>query len=112
MNAALLYRRALESGVSIRLVEGVVKVTGSNEAVTALVPEMRQHKSELIAFLQQAHITSTSLMEAAMRACDYFYDTDAAREQMRLDCTNTPVHLRADLLDHFIQNYPKEKNAN
>ena len=112
MNAALLYRRALESGVSIRLDQGEVIATGSNEAVTALVPEMRQHKSELIAFLQQAHITSSALMEAAMRACDFFGDNESAREKMRLDCINTPAHLRADLLDHFNSNYPKAKNAN
>ncbi len=49
------------------------------------------------------------LIEAAMRACDHHNDNAAAREQMRLDCLATPQHLRADLLDHFQQTYPKAK---
>ena len=45
------------------------------------------------------------LIEAAMRACDHHGDGPEAREQMRQDCTDTPVHLRADLLAHFTEQY-------
>ena len=45
------------------------------------------------------------LIAAAMKACDHYRDSDAAREQMRLDCLNTPPHLSADLLDHFAKTY-------
>ncbi len=58
----------------------------------------------------EAQRFTESLLAAAMRCCDHHKDSDAAREQMRLDCLNTPLHLRADLLDHFQQTYPKAKS--
>ena len=100
MTAAMLYRRAIESGVRLRLVEGKVKASGSNEALAELVPQLRQSKPELIEFLQAAHDTA-ALTTAAMKVCDRFGDNAAAREEMRLDCINTPAHLRADLMAHF-----------
>jgi hypothetical protein len=45
------------------------------------------------------------LLAAAMQACDHHGDGDDAREQMRRDCQATPLHLQADLLAHFHQNY-------
>lgn len=44
---------------------------------------------------------SAALVATAMRRCDQFNDNEAAREQMRQDVLATPLHLRADLLDHF-----------
>jgi len=41
-----------------------------------------------------------------MRACDAHGDGPEAREQMRLDCLETPPQLRADLLQHFRDVYP------
>ena len=49
------------------------------------------------------------LIKAAMRACDHHNDNAAAREQMRSECLATPVDLRADLLAHFNETYPKVK---
>jgi hypothetical protein len=51
---------------------------------------------------------NVDLLAAAMRACDHHRDGGAAREQMRRDCLATPLHLRADLIDHFHTNYPKK----
>ena len=47
----------------------------------------------------------SDLLEAAMRACDAWQDGHKAREQMRQDCLDTPPHLRADLLGHFVKAY-------
>ena len=44
---------------------------------------------------------SATLLAAAMKACDYWKDSDEAREQMRADCLATPARLRAELLAHF-----------
>lgn len=41
------------------------------------------------------------LIESAMRRCDQFNDSDAAREAMRQQCLDTPDHLKRDLLGHF-----------
>ena len=54
MTAALLYRRAIESGVTLRLVEGKVKAAGSRKVLAELVPQLRERKAELIEFMQQA----------------------------------------------------------
>jgi len=110
MSAQTLIRQAGAAGVELRLIDGKVKASGNAEALTELVPQLRQHKPELIQFLQDAHVTTTALIEAAMRACDHHGDTDAARKEMRLDCLNTPQHLRADLQTHFQQTYPKAKS--
>lgn len=52
-------------------------------------------------------IPADELIEAAMRACDHWNDSAAAREQMRRECLDTPIHLRAELRDHFIKAYPR-----
>jgi len=109
MTAQTLIRQASAAGVELRLIDGKVKASGNAAALAELVPQLRQHKPELIQFLQEAHVTTTALIAAAMRACDHFNDSDAAREAMRLDCLNTPLHLRVDLLDHFNETYPKVK---
>lgn len=41
------------------------------------------------------------VIAAAMRRCDQFNDSAAAREQMRLDVLAVPAHQQQDLLDHF-----------
>jgi hypothetical protein len=45
------------------------------------------------------------LLAAATRACDFHNDSEAARAEMRLQCLKIPPHLRADLVQHFIQVY-------
>lgn len=67
---------------------------------------IRACKAELIAFIRESDSLSRELLDAAMRVCDFWRDGPEAREQMRQDVMNTPLHLRADLLDHFRQTYP------
>lgn len=63
------------------------------------------HKPELIACIQESARITSALLTATMRACDYWGDGPAAREQMRQDALNTPHHLRADLLQHLRDAY-------
>jgi len=109
MTAQTLIRQASAAGVELRLIDGKVKASGNAAALAELVPQLRQHKPELIQFLQEAHVTTTALIKAAMRACDHHGDNAAAREQMRSECLATPADLRADLLAHFNETYPKVK---
>lgn len=46
--------------------------------------------------------TLKALLEAAMRRCDQFNDSDQARQEMRDQVLATPPHLRQDLLGHFL----------
>lgn len=45
------------------------------------------------------------LLAAAQLACDHWGDSQEARRAMRADCLATPPHLRADLIQHFQENY-------
>jgi len=45
------------------------------------------------------------LLEAAIRACDFWGDSQAARIEMVADIKATPHHLRKDLLEHFLSTY-------
>jgi hypothetical protein len=44
---------------------------------------------------------TNEVIAAAMRRCDQFNDSAAAREQMRRDVLAVPAHQQQDLLDHF-----------
>lgn len=74
-----------------------------------LTPEQRArvkaHRDELIHLILEAQRTTDDLMLAAMRCCDAFHDSPAAREQMRQDILNTPPELQQDLLDYFKAHY-------
>lgn len=50
---------------------------------------------------------AVKLMAAAMCACEIHGDGDQARADMRADIEATPPELRADLLQHFLQAYPR-----
>lgn len=80
-----------------------------------MTPALREllvaHKPDLLAFLHEAEQTAAALVEAAMRACRHHGDGPEAKEQMRQACTDTPAHLRADLLAHFRANYSRAGKA-
>jgi hypothetical protein len=46
-------------------------------------------------------ILELDLIAAAMKVCDRYGDSEAAREDMRQQCLELPPHLQADLLEHF-----------
>lgn len=107
-HAAQLLRKAHAVGVQVRLTPDGLKAFGDQAAIAPLVDELRAHKPELTAFIQQAHQTTATLLELAMQVCDAWADGEQAREAMRRDCLETPLHLRQDLIEHF-QNQTKQK---
>jgi len=50
-----------------------------------------------------------ALLEAAMRACDYWGDSPASRAQMVADICDTPQHHYQELLGHFLIAYGQAK---
>lgn len=48
-----------------------------------------------------AHRITAKLIEAAMRRCDEYGDSETAREEMRRQCLSLTPHRQADLLEHF-----------
>jgi hypothetical protein len=50
-----------------------------------------------------------ALLEAAMRACDYWGDSPAARAQMVADIRALQHHQRQGWLEHFLAVYGKTK---
>ena len=53
-----------------------------------------------------AHRLTADLLKAAMRVCDKYGDSKAAREAMRRECLELSPHLQADLLIHFRKDTP------
>ena len=66
---------------------------------------LRANKAEIVALLRDAKATTDALVKAAMLACDHFKDSPADRDLMRRECLATPLHLQADLLNHFTKTY-------
>lgn len=86
---------------------------GLTVPANTLTPEQRArvlaHKPELIRLVLQSNRLTHQLLQAAMRVCDHWNDSPAAREQMRQDCLNTPPHLRAELLALLRKQYGSNK---
>ena len=128
MSTAALIQRAHAAGVSLTLVDGKVKARGTQAAVSELIEPLREHKADLIRWLQDASemvrrvaspatpeeqaLVTFRLLNAAMHVCDRYGDGAEAREAMRVQCLETPEHLQADLLEalRFIRR-PEAKAA-
>ena len=65
------------------------------------------HKPALIACILESARVTQQLLEAAMRRCDQFNDSEKARQDMRKQVLETPPHLRQDLLEHFLGKPPQ-----
>jgi len=102
MNPTTIMAELWADGVSITLAsDGVNLVAPAGRLTPAQRQFIREHKPALIDFLLATRATTDAVIESAMRRCDEYGDNEAAREQMRQDCINTPTHLQADLLAHF-----------
>ncbi|MFM2448835.1 MAG: hypothetical protein RIS44_1285 [Pseudomonadota bacterium] len=100
-HAAQLLRKAHAVGVEVRMTPHGLKAYGEQTAIAPLVAELRAHKPELIDFISEAAKTTDRLLMLAMQVCDAWDDGPEAREAMRRDCLDTPLHLRQDLIAHF-----------
>ena len=54
--------------------------------------------------------TYRQLLAAAMRACEHWADSEAARQEMRRQIAEVPHEHRAELLAHFLSAYPEGAN--
>lgn len=110
MDAATILRHLYAAGIHLDLKGDRLSASPAARLTDELRDLIRTHKPALVAYLTEAHQTSAELIEAAMRACDHHGDGPQAREQMHRECTDTPPHLRPDLLDHFDQTYPRKES--
>lgn len=102
MNVPELIEQAKSEGVTFRVNGDKVKVNAPPGQLERWLPILRPHRTEIRAWL-----TAGDLIAAAMRACDHWNDSPAARQQMVKDCLDTPPELRQELLDYFSTNYQK-----
>ena len=65
------------------------------------------HKPALIECILESARVTKQLLEAAMRRCDQFNDSEKARQDMRKQVLDTSPHLRQDLLEHFLGKQPQ-----
>lgn len=106
MTPAEVCRAIYAAGMTVRADGADLVLKPADRLTPALRELLVTHKPELIRFLHAANLTTVELIEAAMLACDHHKDSEAARDQMRLDCANVPPHHRADYRDHFRRSYP------
>ena len=97
-------------------IEPSVTADGNGIAVPAgrLNPAQRAailaNKTELIDYLIETSRITTRLLAAAMRRCDHFKDSDKARQDMREQVLEIPLHQRQEWLDDFnAQNQQKAR---
>lgn len=101
MSPATMMQRLTASGLTIRA-DGERLIVSPRERLTEPDRAMiREHRAELVAFIHHAHQTTATLLELAMKVCDAWGDDEQAREAMKRDCLDTPLHLRQDLIEHF-----------
>jgi len=111
-------------GLTLRLTTlGGINAKPVDRLTPALRDLIKEHKADLAVILsKQTHMKHKEqkvvpaedeidgqLLEAAMRACDFWGDSQAARAEMVADIKATPKHLRQDLLEHFLVAYGKAK---
>ena len=120
MTVEQLLEEVCKAGLTLGLTDtGSIKVA-PKELITPTIRELiKTNKSALVTALDCPSIqpeTPTDvvelerqLLESAMRACDYWGDSDQARAEMVADIKAAPQRLRQDLLDHFLVAYGKAK---
>ncbi|MDM0118907.1 TubC N-terminal docking domain-related protein [Variovorax arabinosiphilus] len=108
MSPVEICRTASSAGISLRVDGENLIVKPANRLTPALRVLLVAHKPELLAFVQTAHETTVQLVAAAMRACDLHGDGAKARAEMREDCLATPIHLQAELLAYFREQYGRQ----
>lgn len=94
----------LESGIEPGLTPdntGIVVPAG--KLSSAQRAAVLAHKPDLIACLLESSRITAQLLDAAMRRCDQFNDSEKTRQDMREQILETPPHLRQDLLEHFLR---------
>ncbi|MCW5668668.1 MAG: hypothetical protein KIT86_03335 [Hydrogenophaga sp.] len=112
MNAEVLLYELLECGITPSLTpdgNGIVVPAGRLTAEQRVA--VLAQKQALIDCIQKSALLTSELLQAAMRVCDAWNDTESAREQMREDVLHTPPHLRGDLLGHLKKAYGDRPNA-
>lgn len=107
-SAPSILRQLYAAGVRLEMKGDRLSASPASHLTEELRDLIRQHKHKLMAYLLEAHQCAVELVDAAMRSCDHWGDSQTAREEMRQDVIQTPPHLRADLLEHLRKTYRTE----
>ena len=101
MGAAELLQQVRTAGLRLYVADGKLLVTPASMLTDALRAALRARMPEMLELLAEAHQTTVKPLAAAIKVCDLYGDSEAAREEMRQQCLELPPQLQADLLDHF-----------
>ena len=106
MTAKAILAELLECGIEIGVtMDGTGIEVPAGVLTNAQREAIKGHKPELIACIQESARLTSELLTAAMRACDYWKDSPAAREQMRREILEAKPEHRAELLRMFRGDY-------
>ncbi|TSD59861.1 hypothetical protein FFI97_006000 [Variovorax sp. KBS0712] len=105
MTAAEVAAAAHAAGLLV-LVDGPDLVVKPADRITPAVRAMlADAKAEVVAYLAACERITPALVDAAMRVCDLYEDSEQARADMRAAVLDTLLYQRLDLMHHFTQTY-------
>lgn len=105
MTAAEVAAAAHDAGLLV-LVDGPDLIVRPADRITPAVRAMlADAKAEVVEYLAACERITPALMDAAMRVCDLYGDSEQARADMRAAVLDTPLYQRIDLMHHFTTTY-------
>lgn len=105
MTAEAVLERAQSAGLHLHLDGGQLRLSGDKSALAGLLPELRQHRTELVQLLQSQSIDQmppdpgmARLLALAMALCDRTGASEKERQDWRADIEQAAPEHRGHLL--------------
>ena len=106
MSAAEVLDELAAAGVELELSDDGKLTAPAGTLTNEQRAAIKAHRAEIIERVRQAQRLTAALISAAMRACDFWGDSEEARQAMRQDVLHYPPTMRGELLDYFNSHYP------
>lgn len=105
MSAAEVLDELAAAGVELELSDDGKLTAPAGTLTNEQRAAIKAHRAEIIERVRQAQRLTAALISAAMRACDFWGDSEEARQAMRQDVLSYPPAMRPELLAYFNSRY-------
>lgn len=105
MSAAEVLDELAAAGVALELSDDGKLTAPAGTLTNEQRAAIKAHRAEIIERVRQAQRLTAALITAAMRACDFWGDSEEARQAMRQDVLSYPPAMRPELLAYFNSRY-------
>ncbi len=111
MNAAQIFQTLADLGIELSLSDDGKLTAPAGCLTDELRQAIKANRGEIIDRLTRAKRLTKQLISAAMMACDYWQDGEAARAEMRKQCLEATPAEQQELLRYFQQTYGGRQDA-